>query len=83
MLTSSFPLQLYNVLTSLADNIAERSEVRMAAIGLLLNVNTPMAIWQKIAYRTWFDKSQQVAAFTHSLISSLASIQHDVYHESL
>ena len=55
----------------------------MAAIGLLLNVNTPMAIWQKIAYRTWFDKSQQVAAFTHSLISSLASIQHDVYHESL
>ena len=79
----SFCLQLYGVLSSLADNVAERAEVRMAAIFMLLNVNTPTDIWQKIAYRTWFDKSQQVAAFTHSHIKSLASIQYDVYHENL
>ena len=54
----------------------------MAAITLLMNVNTPVAIWQKIAYRTWFDH-QQVSAFTYSLINSLASVKDELHYENL
>ena len=42
-------------------------------LAILLNPNTPLVIWQKIAYRTWFDSSQQVTSFTYSALRSLAS----------
>ena len=76
--------QVYPLLSALADNIAERPEVRMAAISMLLSVNTPLSIWQKIAYRTYFDSSQQVSAFTYSLINSLASAEEvHMWHDGM
>lgn len=61
------------LLSSLADNVAEPPEIRMAAIAMLLfHQKTPQSIWNKVASRTWFDSSLQVKAFTCDIIRSLA-----------
>lgn len=63
------------MLSSLADNVAQAPAVRMAAVSLLLaDAAAPLAAWRRVAYRTWFDPSHQVQAFTHSLLASLASL---------
>lgn len=59
-------------MASLATNVGERHEVRMAAIGLLLTSNAPQSLYLKLAGSTWFESSKQVASFIHTLISSLA-----------
>lgn len=62
------------LLASLADNVAERPEIRMAAIRtLLFHDNTPLSVWKRMAYRTWFEPNRQVHAFTYNLIHSLSS----------
>ncbi|XP_057364794.1 uncharacterized protein LOC130685509 [Daphnia carinata] len=61
------------LLSSLADNVAEPPEIRMAAIAVLLfHQKTPQSIWNKVASRTWFDSNHQVKAFTCDVIRSLA-----------
>ena len=68
-------VQVLPLVMAVADNPAQRPELRMAAINLLMfNEETPIAIWQKLAYRTWFEPSHQVQSFTHSLLVSLSSI---------
>lgn len=69
---------------SLAGNVAERPEIRMAAIGLLFHSNAPVAIWQKFAAMTWFEPSRQVGTYIHSLIHSLSNIEHSTpFHKEL
>jgi hypothetical protein len=58
----------------LASNVGERSEIRMASLGLLLMSNAPQSLWQKFAANTWFEPSRQVAYFTHKLIQSIAQV---------
>jgi hypothetical protein len=71
------------LLASLADNVAERPEIRMAAISMLLfHKKTPMNIWKKIASRTWFDPSHQVAVFTCDVIQSVSEEIHSSEDES-
>lgn len=64
--------QVHPILASLATNFGERSEVRMAAIGVLLTSNAPLPLFQKIAVSTWFEPSKHVISFVNSLVSSLA-----------
>ena len=59
---------------SLASNVGERPEIRMAAIGLLFMSNARQSVWQKFAASTWFEPSKQVASFIHMLIHSAKGI---------
>jgi hypothetical protein len=61
-------------LASLASNVGERHEIRMASLGLLLMSNAPQALWQKFAANTWFEPNRQMAGFTHKLIQSIAQL---------
>lgn len=62
------------LLSSLADNVAERPEVRMAAVDMLLfHADTPLKMWRKIAHRTWFESIQQMNSYVCNIIHSLAS----------
>jgi hypothetical protein len=61
-------------LASLASNVGERHEIRMASLGLLLMSNAPQALWQKFAASSWFESNRQMASFTHKLIQSIANI---------
>jgi len=67
------PQRVHPLLITLADNVGERAEVRMAAISLLLHSNAPVTVWQKIATRTWFEPSQQVASYVHSILNSFVT----------
>jgi hypothetical protein len=64
--------QVHPILASLASNVGERPEIRMASLGLLLMSNAPQSLWQKFSANTWFEPSRQVASFTHKLIQSIA-----------
>ncbi len=66
--------QVHPILIRLATNIAERPEIRMSSLGLSVLSNGPLSTWQKLAASTWFEPSQQVASWTHSLIRSLIKI---------
>jgi hypothetical protein len=66
--------QIHPILASLAGNVAERPEVRMAALGLLFMSNAPQSLWQKFASSTWFEPNRQFASFTHSLIGSMVNM---------
>jgi hypothetical protein len=67
-------LKIHPILASLASSVGERPEIRMASLGLLLMSNATQSLWQKFAGSTWFEPSQQMASFTHSLIDSLTKI---------
>ena len=69
-----FSNQIHPILLSLATNVAERPEVRMASIALLFMSNAPQTVWQKFASSTWFEPSKQVATWIHSLIHSVAEL---------
>ena len=72
------------LVSALVENIAERPEVRMAAISILLTANVPIVHWQRIAYRTWFDPSHQVQVFTYNMLHSFAAIKpSSKVHQSL
>lgn len=67
--------QVIPLLASIADNVAERPEVRMTAISsLLFHKKTPLSLWKKIASRTWFEPNHQVRALTCDLIQSFSGI---------
>lgn len=59
---------------TLYDNPAENPEVRMAALSVLLHSNATFATWQKVAWNSWFEKNDQVAAFASSLVTTVAEI---------
>ncbi|KAK2723836.1 uncharacterized protein LOC136033813 [Artemia franciscana] len=62
------------IVNALYDNRSENPEVRMAALAILLNSNAPFATWQKVAWNSWFEKNNQVAAFASSLVGTIAEI---------
>jgi Lipoprotein amino terminal region len=70
----SNPEKVLPWLMPLADNVAERPEVRMAAISMILTANSPFVYWQRLATRTWFEPSVQVQSFTYNMIESFTKI---------
>jgi len=70
----SHPEKVLPWLMPLADNVAERPEVRMAAISMILTANSPFVYWQRLATRTWFEPSVQVQSFTYNMIESFTKI---------
>ena len=46
----------------------------MAALSLLFNSNAPLSHWQKFAASTWFEPSQQIVAYTHTLLHSFGNL---------
>lgn len=46
----------------------------MIATSLLFFSGAPLAQWQRVATGTWFETSEQVLAYTSSLIKTLAAL---------
>ena len=65
------PIHVRPILLTIIDNIAEASEVRIAAVAGLPWSQPTTAELQKIATRTWFEPSKQVASFIFSTFKSL------------
>ena len=65
------PVHVRPILLTIIDNIAEASEVRIAAVAVLPWSQPTTAELQKIATRTWFEPSKQVASFIFSTFKSL------------
>jgi hypothetical protein len=63
------------ILLSLIDNPAENVEVRIAALFVMPFSQPSMAELQKIAIRSWFEPSKQVASFLYSTLKNLAFTQ--------
>jgi hypothetical protein len=65
------PSLIKPILLTLIDNLGETSEVRIAAVAVLPWTQPSTSDLQKIAVRSWFEPSKQVAAFIYSTLSSL------------
>ena len=66
------PIHVRPILLAIIDNIAEAPEVRIAAVAVLPWSQPITAELQKIAVRSWFEPSKQVASFVYSTFKSLA-----------
>merc|ERR1719427_1008615 len=66
------PAHVRPVLMSIIENIAERPEVRIAAVAILPHAQPTVAELKMIAVRTWLEPSKQVASFIYSTLKSLA-----------
>ena len=64
------PERVTPLLIPLCENVAERPDVRMAAIGMLLTSNAPLVVWQRLASRMWIEPSAQVHAFLYDMLVS-------------
>ena len=51
---------------SIFANPAEATEMRIAAFNILVKLNPPMAIFQKIAARTWVERDMEVLKVVNS-----------------
>ncbi len=69
------PVHIKPVLLSIIDNPAEAPEVRIAAVSVLPYAQPSTAELQKIAIRTWFEPSKQVASFIYSTLLNLKDTQ--------
>jgi hypothetical protein len=65
------PVHIKHILLFLIDNPAEDAEVRIAAVAILPFAQPTTTEWQKIAVRSWFEPSKQVASFIYSTFRSL------------
>ena len=72
--TQKKPVQIKTVLETLIENPAENTEVRIAAISVLPYTYPTAAELQKLAIRSWFEPSEQVASFIHSTLKSLETL---------
>jgi len=66
------PAVVRPILMSIIKNIAERPEVRIAAVAILPYAQPTVAELKMIAVRTWMEPSQQVNSFIYSTLKSLA-----------
>merc|ERR1712168_452128 len=66
------PAHVRPILMSIIENIAERPEVRIAAVAILPYAQPTVAELKMIAVRTWMEPSQQVNSFIYSALKSLA-----------
>ena len=51
---------------SIFANPAEATEMRIAAFNILIKLNPPMAVFQKIATRTWIEQDMEVLKVVNS-----------------
>jgi hypothetical protein len=65
------PVLVKPILLAIIDNPAETTQVRIAAVSVLPWAQPSMAQLQKIAVRTWFEPSKQVASFIHSTLKNM------------
>merc|ERR1719219_2192866 len=65
------PAHVKPILMSIIENIAERPEVRIAAVAVLPYAQPTTAELKMIAVRTWLEPSKQVASFIYSTLRSL------------
>nr|ALO75636.1 vitellogenin 1 [Tigriopus kingsejongensis] len=63
------------ILLALIDNLAETTEVRIAAVAILPWSQPSVAELQKVAMRSWFEPSKQVASFVYSTLKSLTQTE--------
>ena len=68
------------VILSLINNYAESDEVRMAAITALPYTRPNSTVCNKLALRTWWDPSNQVVSYIHTMLRSKAGGQMFKYH---
>jgi len=69
------PVLIKPILLSIIDNPAENTQVRIAAVSVLPWSQPSMAQLQKMAIRTWFEPSRQVASFIYSTLRNLATTE--------
>ena len=69
------PVLIKPILLSIIDNPAENTQVRIAAVSVLPWSQPSMAQLQKVAIRTWFEPSKQVASFIQSTLKSLVNTE--------
>jgi len=62
------------VLLAIIQNVAENEEVRMAAISVLPYTLPSSKDMEKMAIRTWFESSQQVASYITSTLKTLKDL---------
>lgn len=65
------PTVVRPILLALIDNLAEHTEVRIAAVAVLPWSQPSVAELQKMALRSWFEPSKQVASFMYSTLKYL------------
>jgi len=65
------PAHVRPILMSIIENIAERPEVRIAAVAILPYAEPTVAELKMIAVRTWMEPSKQVSSFIYSTLKSL------------
>merc|ERR1719193_1159925 len=65
------PAHVRPILMSIVENIAERPEVRIAAVAILPYAQPTVAELKMIAVRTWMEPSKQVSSFIYSTLKSL------------
>jgi hypothetical protein len=66
------PTVVRPLLLTIIDNVAEAEEVRIAAVAILPWTQPTTAELQKIAVRTWFEPSKQVASFIYTTFHALS-----------
>ena len=62
------------VFKSIIENVAETSEVRIAAVTALTYSHPSTADLQKLAIRTWFEPSRQVSNYISSTLKTLSQL---------
>jgi hypothetical protein len=69
------------ILLSAAFDKGENTDVRMAAITMIFHSSAAnKAIYQQLAYMTWFPASRQVHSFIYHSLKSMAEVEHPVHH---
>lgn len=58
---------------SIFANPAEATEMRIAAFNILIKLNPPMAVFQKIATRTWIEQDMEVLKVVNSALFTLSN----------
>jgi len=58
---------------SIFANPAEATEMRIAAFNILVKLNPPVAIFQKIATRTWIERDMEVLKVVNSALFTLSN----------
>ena len=69
------PAQIKVILLPIINNPFEHADVRIAALAVLPWTQPSFAELQKIAIRSWYETSQQVASFARSTFESLINSQ--------
>jgi hypothetical protein len=69
------PVMIKPILLAIIDNPAENTQVRIAAVAVLPWSQPSMAQLQKVAVRTWFEPSKQVASFIYSTLKNLVDTE--------